>query len=117
MRKLILVGMLTIGACHAPFDRSIESGVMHDPGTSLSLVESLEKDLREMGGPYGSKSRLLQPEIADFDLPFESDDMLWAAALPVWSEHATGVPAFVDSDRAATHAIAKFLAKGLDGAP
>ena len=117
MRELVMVGMLALGGCHAASGRSIEKGTASDSKASLSFVESLARDLREMGGPYGSKSRPIQQAVADFDLLFESDDTLWAAALPVWSENARGVPAFVDSDRAAAHVIENFLANGFDVSP
>lgn len=107
MRKLLLGGMLTLGGCHAAPDSQ----------ASLSLIESLVRDLHAMGGPFASKSRPIQPAVADFDLPFENDDTLSAAMLPVWSGQATGVPEFVDSDRAATHTIKNFFANSRDRSP
>ena len=115
MRELAIVGMLALGGCHAAPDRSIEAGAASGSKVSLSLVESLARDLREIGGPFRSKSRRVQAEVADLDLILEVEDTLSAAALPAWSEHPTGVPAFVDSDQSAAHAIEKFLAKGFEG--
>lgn len=117
MRELLLVGVLAVGGCHTDPGKSIETGTASALKASLSLVELLARDLRGMGGPFGPKPRPIQPAVAAFDMFIERDDTPWAAALPTRPEHATGVPEFVDNERAAVHAVENFLANRLDGSP